>query len=94
MNGDPDETVDLDRLLAGPAAESAPDEITDCICGERRANLRYAALSPCHGRALAQLKAAHREEFDRLHAAEKEKALVRCEEQWRAHLAGDHGRWR
>lgn len=90
-----DEAIDLDRLLPGyDAATAAPNEVKECTCGARWTIERSMHLSPCHGRALAKLKAAHPEEFAQLFADEKASSLAQFELEWRAHLAGQHGRYR
>lgn len=77
------EVVDLD-------GSSGADAVTDCSCGARRTILRHNAISPCAGRALARLKAAHRGEYDRYLAELKAEALAEFEARWDRHLAGDH----
>jgi hypothetical protein len=81
------DVVDLDRDSAeffsdGPSAE--------CSCGVRRTVLRYNAISPCAGRALARLKAAHPDEYARYLAELKSEALADFEARWHRHVAGDH----
>ena len=53
MAGSARDVVDLDQDAAQAAAD---DHSADCSCGVRRTLLRYNALSPCAGRALAKLK--------------------------------------
>lgn len=79
------EVVDLDW----DAAES-DGVAAECSCGARRTLLRHFAVSPCAGRALALLKAAHRAEYDRYLADLKAEALAEFEAAWDRHLAGDH----
>lgn len=81
------DVVDLDQDVAQPAAD---DPSADCSCGARRTILRYNALSPCGGRALAKLKAAHPDEYAGYLAELKEEALAKFEAKWQRHLAGDH----
>lgn len=81
------DVVDLDQDGTGP---SAADPSADCSCGVRRTILRYNAMSPCAGRALAKLKAAHPNEYAMYLAELKEEALAEFEAKWQRHLAGDH----
>ncbi|UQX13447.1 hypothetical protein [Candidatus Mycobacterium methanotrophicum] len=81
------DVVDLDQAEAQPIAD---DRSADCSCGARRTILRYNALSPCAGRALARLKAAHPDEYAKYLAELKKEALAEFEAKWRRHLAGDH----
>lgn len=81
------EVIDLD----GSAGDVQPgDVVADCSCGARRTILRHISISPCAGRALARLKAAHRDEYDRYLAELKAEALAEFEARWARHLAGDH----
>jgi len=81
------DVVDLDQNAAQPAVD---DPSADCSCGVRRTILRYNAISPCAGRALARLKAAHPGEHGGYLAELKEEALAEFEAKWHRHLAGDH----
>lgn len=84
------EAVDLDHVL-GSVGEVAADCVSECSCGARRTILRHMAISPCAGRAMAQLKAAHSSEYAGYLAELKAEALAEFEQKWRNHLAGDHG---
>lgn len=81
------DVVDLDQ---DPVAPAASDYSADCGCGARRTILRHNAMSPCAGRALAKLKAAHPDEYAGYLAALKAEALSEFEVKWQRHLAGDH----
>lgn len=81
------DVVDLDQAAAQPSLDNPS---ADCSCGVRRTILRYNALSPCGGRALAKLKAAHPDEYAMYLAELKNEALAEFEAKWRRHLAGDH----
>lgn len=87
MNERAVDVVDLDQDVARPDMD---DPSADCSCGVRRTILRYNALSPCAGRALAKLKAAHPDEYAGYLAELKDEALAEFEVKWRCHLAGDH----
>ncbi|MEB3022913.1 MULTISPECIES: hypothetical protein [Mycolicibacter] len=80
--------VDLDQDQS--AYSPATDPSADCSCGVRRTILRYNAISPCAGRALAKLRAAHPEEYAGYLAELKGEALADFEAKWQQHLAGDH----
>jgi hypothetical protein len=80
--------VDLDRDVI--VSDIDDHHSAECSCGVRRTILRHNELSPCGGRALARLKAAHRDEYDRYLAELKGEALANFEVKWRRHLAGDH----
>lgn len=80
------DVVDLDRDVDPLSG----DPSTECSCGARRTILRHNAISPCAGRALAKLKAAHPEEYATYLDELKAEALEDFEAKWRRHLAGDH----
>ncbi|WP_109535912.1 hypothetical protein [Mycobacteroides chelonae] len=77
--------VDLDHLETGTAAT-----VTECSCGIRRSLIRHWEVTPCAGRALSQLRDAHRAEYDGYLANFKAEALQRVEDKWQRHMAGDH----
>lgn len=79
------EVVDLDQAATRP-----PGGSTECGCGVRRTILRHNSISPCGGRALARLKAAHPDEYASYLAELKTEALAEFEAKWQRHLAGDH----
>jgi hypothetical protein len=84
-----EEAVDLDE----PAAVAPPAEAgrTDtCSCGARRTLLRHYLVTPCAGRALAKLKAAHPDEYDRYLTELRAEASAQAEAVWARHRAGDH----
>lgn len=85
------DAIDLDHVLDA-AAEMPAECVTQCDCGARRSILRHMAVSPCAGRAMARLKAAHLAEYAGYLAELKATALAEFEQQWRNHLAGNHGR--
>lgn len=80
------EVVDLDQDPA--PAEDGPH--AECSCGVRRTILRANAISPCAGRAVARLKAAHPREYAGYLAELKQDALAEAEAKWQRHRAGDH----
>lgn len=84
--------VDLDHPRGTPAAGTDLEPAAQCSCGERRTILRHQAVSPCAGRALARLKEAHRDEYDRYLAELKAEALAEFEAAWQRHMAGQHRR--
>ncbi|MUL61219.1 hypothetical protein B5P44_01295 [Mycobacterium sp. CBMA 213] len=82
-----EDIVDLDE----PRDTSrASESVTICSCGEKRSLLRFLAVRLCASQALARLKEAHRDEYDRYLAELKEQALAEFESRWRRHLGGDH----
>ena len=81
--------IDLDHVLDA-AAEMPTEGVTQCDCGARRSTLRLMAVSPCAGRAMARLKAAHPAKYADYLAELKAAALAEFEQQWRNHLAGNH----
>jgi hypothetical protein len=83
--------IDLDQVLDN-GGEASANTVADCSCGARRTILRHMAISPCAGRAMARLKAAHPAEYAGYLAELKTEALAEFEETWRHHLAGNHGR--
>lgn len=82
------DTVDLDAS-AKPGTAAV---VQECSCGQRRSVLRHNAVSPCAGRALARLKAAHPEEYDQYLSELRAVALARFDADWQRHLGGDHHR--
>lgn len=85
--GDSFDAVDLDA-----GADPAADPVQKCTCGQRRSILRHNAVSPCAGRALARLKAAHPGEYDGYLTELRAEALAAFEADWQRHLGGDHHR--
>ncbi len=79
------EVVDLDQDALDP-----PNDSAECACGVRRTILRHNVISPCAGRALARLKAAHPDEYAGYLAEQRAEALAEFEATWQRHLAGDH----
>lgn len=67
------DVVDLDLTVPDSDID---DPSAECSCGVRRTILRHNELSPCGGRALARLKAGHRDEYDRYLAELKMEALA------------------
>ncbi|SIC58097.1 Uncharacterised protein [Mycobacteroides abscessus subsp. abscessus] len=57
----------------------------------RRTIVGHDAISPCAGRAMARLKAPRPAEYAGYLAELKATASAEFEEQWRNHLAGNHG---
>jgi hypothetical protein len=86
--GDAFEAVDLDAS----AETDAANPVQECSCGQRRAVLRNNAISPCAGRALAKLKAAHPDEYNRYLTELRAEALAAFERNWQRHLCGDYHR--
>lgn len=84
-----DEAVDLDTPTAVvPPADAGRADT--CSCGTRRTLLRHYLVTPCAGRALAKLKAAHPDEYDRYLTELRAEAITAAEAAWTRHCAGDH----